>query len=99
MKDCFVIEPIIFEDQRGFFFETFNQEKFQKLAGRQINFVQDNMSYSNKSVLRGLHYQKANFSQAKLVRCFHGEVLDVVVDLRPNSKTFGKHFKIRIVKY
>lgn len=93
-EGCFVIEPIIFEDQRGFFFETFNQEKFQKLAGRQINFVQDNMSYSNKSVLRGLHYQKANFSQAKLVNVFHGEVLDVVVDLRPNSKTFGKHFKI-----
>lgn len=93
-EGCFVIEPLVFEDQRGFFLETYNNKKFQKLIGKQICFVQDNMSYSNKGVLRGLHYQKGNSSQAKLVSVLNGEVLDVVVDLRPNSKTFGKHFKI-----
>jgi dTDP-4-dehydrorhamnose 3,5-epimerase len=95
-EGCFVLEPIVFEDQRGFFLETFNQEKFQKLLGKQVDFVQDNVSYSNKGVLRGLHYQKGNSSQAKLVNVLHGEVLDVVVDLRPNSKNFGKHFKIKL---
>ena len=93
-EGCYLIEPLVFNDERGFFLETFNQEKFQKLTGRQIDFVQDNMSYSFKGVLRGLHYQKGNSSQAKLVHVLHGEVLDVIVDLRQNSKTFGQHLKI-----
>ena len=76
------------------FFETFNQEKFEKLTGQKIHFVQDNMSSSFKGVLRGTSYQKGNSSQAKLVHVLHGEVLDVVVDLRQNSKTFGQHIKI-----
>lgn len=93
-EGCYLIEPLVFNDERGFFLETFNQEKFQKLTGQQIDFVQDNMSYSFKGVLRGLHYQKGNSSQAKLVHVLHGEVLDVIVDLRQNSKTFGQHLKI-----
>ncbi|MGB2232660.1 MAG: dTDP-4-dehydrorhamnose 3,5-epimerase [Flavobacteriaceae bacterium] len=93
-EGCYLIEPKVFNDDRGFFLETFNQEKFEKLTDQQIDFVQDNMSYSFKGVLRGLHYQKGNSSQAKLVHVLHGEVLDVIVDLRPTSKTFGKHFKI-----
>lgn len=93
-EGCYIIEPKVFNDERGFFLETFNQQKFEKSTGQQIDFVQENMSYSFKGVLRGLHYQKDNSSQAKLVHVIHGEVLDVVVDLRPNSKTFGKHFKI-----
>lgn len=93
-EGCFIIEPKIFDDDRGFFLETFNQEKFEKLIYQKINFVQDNMSYSFKGVLRGLHYQKGTSSQAKLVQVLQGEVLDVIVDLRPTAKTFGKHFKI-----
>lgn len=93
-EGCYIIEPQVFNDDRGFFLETFNQEKFKKLIGQQIDFVQDNMSYSFKGVLRGLHYQKGNSSQAKLVHVLYGEVLDVLVDLRQNSKTFGQHLKI-----
>lgn len=93
-EGCYIIEPKVFNDERGFFLETFNQEKFEKSTGQQIDFVQDNMSYSFKGVLRGLHYQKGNSSQAKLVHVLNGEVLDVVVDLRQNSKTFGQHLKI-----
>lgn len=93
-EGCFVIEPLVFEDQRGFFLETFNQETFEKSIDQKIDFVQDNMSYSKKGVLRGLHYQKGNSSQAKLVSVLKGKVLDVVVDLRRNSKTRGAHFKI-----
>ena len=93
-EGCYIIEPKVFNDERGFFLETFNQDKFEKSTGQQINFVQDNMSSSNKGVLRGLHYQKGNSSQAKLVTVLSGKVLDVVVDLRQNSKTFGQHLKI-----
>lgn len=93
-EGCYILEPKVFDDDRGFFLETFNQEKFEKSIYQKINFVQDNMSYSSKGVLRGLHYQKDNLSQAKLVHVLNGEVLDVIVDLRPTSKTFGKHFKI-----
>jgi len=92
LKDCFVIEPIIFNDGRGSFFECFNQEVFEEKSGISVNFVQDNQSISQKGVLRGLHLQKGEFSQAKLVRVIKGKVLDVVVDMRKESKTFGKHF-------
>ncbi len=92
LKDCFIIEPTIFGDERGYFFETFNKENFKELTGKEIEFVQDNEAFSNRGVLRGLHFQKGEFAQAKLVRVVKGKVLDVVVDVRPNSKTFGQHF-------
>lgn len=87
---CFIIEPRIFEDKRGYFFESYNQEQFELLTGAKPFFVQDNESMSSKGVLRGLHFQKGEHAQAKLVRVLDGEVLDVAVDVRPNSKTFGK---------
>lgn len=94
LEGCFIIEPQIFGDERGYFFETFNKEKFQKLTNLEIVFLQDNEAFSNKGILRGLHFQKGEFAQAKLVRVVKGKVLDVVVDLRPKSKHFGKHFSI-----
>jgi dTDP-4-dehydrorhamnose 3,5-epimerase len=84
------IFPRVFEDERGFFFESYNEEVF-KNAGLPTNFVQDNQSFSVKGVLRGLHFQKAPYAQGKLVRVISGRVLDVAVDLRPDSPTFGKY--------
>lgn len=89
IPDVLVIEPKIFGDERGFFFESFNQAKFESFIGRQVNFVQDNHSKSVKNVLRGLHYQIQQ-PQGKLVRVVQGEVFDVVVDIRKSSPTFGK---------
>ena len=94
IKGCFVITPRVFEDERGYFFESFNQKVFEEETGVSVNFVQDNQSMSSKGVLRGLHFQKGNFSQAKLVKVIKGKVLDVCVDIRKESKTFGKHFSI-----
>lgn len=94
LKGCFVIEPRVFADNRGYFFESFNQKVFKEKTGLEVDFVQDNEAFSNKGVLRGLHYQKDKFAQAKLVRVIKGKVLDVILDIRPNSKTFGKHFSI-----
>jgi len=88
LKGCFVIEPRVFNDDRGYFFESYNKEKFEELTGSKVNFVQDNESFSTKGVLRGLHFQKGEHAQAKLVRVTHGEVLDVAVDIRPDSDTF-----------
>ena len=90
IPDVLLIEPEIFGDDRGFFFESFNQENFKKVVGKKINFVQDNHSKSIKGVLRGLHYQLPPKAQGKLVRVTQGEVFDVVVDLRQTSVTFGK---------
>lgn len=90
LKGCFIIEPTIFGDERGYFFESFNKEKFKEMTGKEIEFVQDNEAFSNRGVLRGLHFQKGKFAQAKLVRVVKGKVLDVVVDLRPDSKTYGE---------
>lgn len=90
IADVLLIEPEIFGDDRGFFFESFNQENFKKVTGKKINFVQDNHSKSIKGVLRGLHYQLPPKAQGKLVRVTQGEVFDVVVDLRQTSVTFGK---------
>jgi dTDP-4-dehydrorhamnose 3,5-epimerase len=90
ISDVKLIEPIVFEDERGFFFESFNQEKFNEAIGQEINFVQDNHSSSKKGVLRGLHYQQDPFMQSKLVRVISGEVFDVVVDIRKNSPTYGQ---------
>ena len=88
-----IIEPKIFGDHRGYFLETYNQEKFEETFGSVI-FLQDNESKSTKGVLRGLHFQKPPFEQAKLVRCIEGEVLDVAVDIRKKSPTYGEHFSI-----
>jgi dTDP-4-dehydrorhamnose 3,5-epimerase len=85
-----LIEPQVFGDDRGFFFESFNQNKFEEAIGYKINFVQDNHSKSSKGVLRGLHYQLPPKAQGKLVRVIQGEVFDVAVDLRQSSPTFGK---------
>ena len=92
LKGCFIIEPTIFGDDRGYFFESFNKEKFKEITGKEIEFVQDNEAFSNRGVLRGLHFQKGGFAQAKLIRVVRGKVLDVVVDVRPESKTFGEVF-------
>ena len=94
LDSCFIIEPKILVDERGFFMESFNEKTFQEGTGTDVHFVQDNQSYSTKGVLRGMHYQTGLHAQAKLVRVLHGEVLDVVVDIRPDSKTFGKHLSI-----
>ena len=95
IADVLLIEPEIFGDDRGFFFESFNQENFEKVTGKKINFVQDNQSISVKGVLRGLHFQKTA-PQSKLVRCVVGEVYDVVVDLRKSSDTYKKWFGIKL---
>ena len=84
-----MIEPELFEDDRGFFFESYNQKNFEKAIGRKINFVQDNHSNSVKGVLRGLHIQDPPYAQAKLIRVINGKVWDVAVDVRKNSSTFG----------
>jgi dTDP-4-dehydrorhamnose 3,5-epimerase len=91
-----IIEPPIFRDERGYFFESFNKNRFEELTGFQKEFVQDNQSLSNKNVLRGLHFQMPPFAQAKLVRVVRGAVIDIVVDLRKNSPTFGKYFSIEL---
>ena len=90
IPDVLLIEPQVFGDDRGFFFESFNQNKFEEVIGKKINFVQDNHSKSLKGVLRGLHYQLNPKAQGKLVRVIQGEVFDVAVDLRQSSPTFGK---------
>lgn len=94
IKGCFVIKPKAIEDERGVFFESFNQKLFKELTSVSVNFVQDNQSISSKGVLRGLHFQTGKNAQAKLVRVIKGKVLDICVDLRRESKTFGKHFSI-----
>ena len=94
LEGCFVIEPTILSDDRGHFMETFNEHTFQTQTGVRAHFVQDNQSYSYKGVLRGLHYQTGEHAQAKLVRVLRGEVLDVAVDIRPGSKSFGQYASI-----
>lgn len=91
LEGCFVIEPKVIYDERGYFMESFNAAAFQKGLVQNIHFVQDNQSFSSKGVLRGLHYQTGIHAQAKLVRVLQGEVLDVAVDIRPDSKTYGQH--------
>ncbi len=91
IPDVLLIEPKVFEDDRGFFFESFNSDEFKKTTSLDITFVQDNHSKSAKGVLRGLHYQLPPYSQGKLVRVIQGEVFDVAVDLRESSPTFGQY--------
>ena len=94
LQDCFVIEPKVFGDDRGYFFESFNKQVFEEKTNLSITFVQDNEAFSNRGVLRGLHFQKGTSAQAKLVRVIKGKVLDVAVDVRPKSKTYGKYFSV-----
>ena len=96
LKDCYIIHDTVFEDSRGYFFESFNQQKFASLTGIDRSFVQDNQSASVRGVLRGLHFQRGEHAQAKLVRVLQGAVLDVAVDIRKNSPTFGQHFAMEL---
>lgn len=96
LKGCYVIEPRVFEDNRGSFFEIYNKRELKSALNRSLEFVQDNQSVSKKGVLRGLHYQEGNDAQAKLVQVTAGEALDIVVDLRPESPTFGKYLKTHL---
>ena len=96
LKDCLIIKPRIFDDARGYFFESFNKQTFEAKTGLSGDFVQDNQSYSSYGVIRGLHAQTGEFAQAKLVRVTKGEVLDVAVDARPDSPTYGKHVAVRL---
>jgi dTDP-4-dehydrorhamnose 3,5-epimerase len=96
IKDLVVMEPDVFEDKRGWFTELYNKENFKK-SGIKINFVQDNSSFSKKKgTLRGLHFQNYPYTQAKLVYCTRGAVLDIVIDLRKNSATYKKWFSIKL---
>lgn len=96
VKGVFVIEPKVFGDSRGYFYESFKQAEFDEHIGYHVEFVQENQSKSSKGVLRGLHYQKGDASQAKLVRVVKGSVLDVAVDIRKSSPTFGKYVAVEL---
>lgn len=98
IEGLIIIKPNVFEDDRGHFFESYNKKVFKE-NGVDVDFVQDNQSLSNKGVLRGLHFQKPPFSQGKLIRVIKGIVYDVAVDLRSNSKTYGKHFALELSEY
>ncbi len=98
LKDCYIVEPTIFEDERGYFYEKYNEQKFEELTGINGHFVQDNISKSTYGVLRGLHLQKGENAQAKLVSCLEGSVWDVAVDLREDSPTFGKWYGIELTE-
>jgi len=94
LEGCYLIRDTLFNDGRGYFFESYNQKRFFELTGMDISFVQDNQSKSSYGVLRGLHFQEGEHAQAKLVRVLEGEVLDVAVDIRKGSSTFGRHFSV-----
>jgi dTDP-4-dehydrorhamnose 3,5-epimerase len=96
IEGLFILEPNVFGDQRGYFLESFNEKLFSEVVGKKITFVQDNESLSSKNVVRGLHFQKPPYAQGKLVRVVKGSVLDVAVDLRKKSPTFGKVFTIEL---
>ena len=96
IQDVFILEPRVFEDARGYFMETWREEDFNRAMGREVHFVQDNQSMSSRGVLRGLHYQRGADSQAKLVRVLQGTVVDVAVDLRKDSPTFGRHVMVEL---
>lgn len=96
IEGVWIVEPKVFEDARGYFCETFSEREFKKGTGLDITFVQDNESCSSYGVVRGLHFQKGEHSQAKLVRVIEGKVLDVAVDMRRSSPTFGKHVAVKL---
>ena len=93
IKDLVIINPTVYNDERGYFFEAYNQAKFHE-NGIMYQFIQDNQSFSKRGVIRGLHLQINHFAQAKLVRVLQGEILDVAVDLRKDSATYGQHFSV-----
>ena len=95
IEGLIIIEPRVFGDDRGYFLESYNQKKLEEIVGKVL-FIQDNESKSSKGVLRGLHFQKPPYDQAKLVRCVEGKVLDVAVDLRKGSKTYGQYIAIEL---
>lgn len=96
IKDCFILEPKVFKDSRGYFMESFNSKTFNTITGLPVDFVQDNESESTYGVIRGLHAQQGEYVQAKLVRVLKGEVLDVVVDIRPDSETYLQHITVKL---
>lgn len=96
IEGILILTPQLFGDERGYFFESFNQKEFEEKAGIKINFVQDNQSKSQKGVLRGLHFQNPPYEQGKLVRVLSGSVLDIGIDIRKDSPTYGKQFKIKL---
>jgi len=96
LQGCFILEPKVLKDDRGYFFESFNQQTFEKAIGQKVTFVQDNQSFSSYGVLRGLHFQTGEYAQAKLVRVLLGSVWDVAVDIRPNSSTYGQYIGIEL---
>jgi len=96
LEGCFLIHDTFFGDSRGYFFESFNRKTFLEKTGLSVDFVQDNQSNSQRGVLRGLHFQNGEFAQAKLVRVLKGTVLDIAVDLRRESKTFGQHVAVEL---
>lgn len=99
LEGVIILEPRVFGDERGAFFESFNQEQFDQITGEKTQFVQDNQSISQKGVLRGLHFQNPPFAQGKLVRVVKGAVIDVAVDLRKDSPTYGKHVSVELSEY
>lgn len=94
IEGCWIIEPTIFKDNRGYFFESFNHVDFRKATGLDTQFIQDNQSFSDYGTVRGLHYQTGDWAQSKLIRVISGDILDVAVDIRPDSATFGQHFSL-----
>ncbi len=98
-KDVFLIKPKVYSDKRGFFYEFFNARVFEEQTGLQANFIQDNLAQSQQWVLRGFHFQKGAFAQAKLVSVLKGAVLDVIVDLRQSAPTYGQYFSVELNEY
>ena len=98
IEGLLIIEPTLFGDSRGYFFESYNKQRFNEAIGLDINFVQDNQSKSCYGVLRGLHFQKPPYAQSKLVRCVRGKVLDVAVDIRKGSPTYGQHVAVELTE-
>lgn len=98
IEGVLIIEPKVFGDARGYFLESFNSKEFTEQTGMNINFVQDNESMSSYGVMRGLHFQRPPFTQSKLVRCVKGAVLDVAVDIRKGSPTYGQHVAVELTE-
>ena len=96
LAGCYIIVPKVFKDDRGYFFESYNHASFEKALSLKINFVQDNQAYSQRGVLRGLHFQRGEHAQAKLIRVLQGSVLDIAVDMRVNSPTYKEHVAIEL---